>query len=175
MRLQRGAIFAVQGRDIMMCGTLLASVTPRLRWDIMSIQKLDDKEVEALLRSGWSQMRVVRMYRDKGVDVTQSAISQAITTGRIKIDTDRATGGIPWLLKPEHRHRHAARMLRTQARLDAGHDIGQSLIPQLKAWRARLEREDSVIHYDPDTDEGFWRVPRRAGVDLWWVRAQPNL
>ena len=135
----------------------------------MSIQKLDDKEVEALLRSGWSQIRVVRMYRDKGIDVTQSAISQAITTGRIKADTNRASGGIPWALRSEHRWSNAARMLRAQNRLDAGHDIGQSLIPQLKAWRARLEREDVVIHYDPDTAQGFSKVPRRPGVDLRWV------
>ena len=136
----------------------------------MSTQKLDDKEVEQLLRSGKSQMQVVRMYRKRGVDVTQSAISQAISTGRIKVDTDRASGGIPWLLKPEHRHRHAARMLRTQARLDAGLTIGQSLVTQVETWRAGLELEDTVVHYDADTEEGFWRVPRRTGVDLWWVR-----
>jgi hypothetical protein len=133
-------------------------------------QKLDDSEVEQLLRSGWSQMAVVKMYRDKGVDVTQSAISQAISTGRIKADTDRAAGGIPWHLKPEHRHRHAARMLRTQARLDAGLEVGPSLLPQITQWRTGMELEDAVIHYDPDTEEGFWRVPRRAGVDEWWVR-----
>ena len=33
-----------------------------------------------------------------------------------------------------------------------------------------MELEDAVIHYDPDTEEGFWRVPRRGGVDSWWVR-----
>ena len=140
----------------------------------MSTQKLDDSEVEQLLRSGWSQMRVVRMYRAKGIDVTQSAISQAISTGRVKVDMGRSTGGIPWTLKPEHRHRHAARMLRSQARLDNGHPIGATLVTQVEQWRRGLEAEDSVIHYDPDTDEGFWRVPRRAGVDTWWVR-DPNV
>jgi len=57
----------------------------------MSTQKLDDSEVEQLLRSGWSQMDVVRAYRAKGIDVTQSAISQAITTGRVKVDMGRST------------------------------------------------------------------------------------
>ena len=136
----------------------------------MSTQKLDDSEVEQLLRSGWSQMDVVRMYASKGIDVTQSAISQAISTGRVKVDTGRSSGGIPWTLKPEHRHRHAARMLRSQARLDNELPIGQTLVAQVDQWRRGLEVEDSVIHYDPDTDEGFWRVPRRPGVDLWWVR-----
>ena len=52
----------------------------------MSAQKLDDKEVEALLRSGWSQTAIVRLYKERGIDITQSAISQAIACGRIKVD-----------------------------------------------------------------------------------------
>jgi len=115
-------------------------------------------------------MDVVRAYRAKGIDVTQSAISQAISTGRVKVDMGRSTGGVPWTLKPEHRHRHAARMLRSQARLDNELPIGATLVTQVEQWRRGLEVEDSVIHYDPETDEGFWRVPRRPGVDLWWVR-----
>lgn len=137
-------------------------------------KKIDDSEVEQLLRSGWSQMRVVRLYADRGLIVSQSAISQAITAGRIKVDTDRGTSGVPWRLKPEHRHRHAARMLRTQARLDAGKTIGSTLAVQVESWRAGLELEDSVVHYDPDTPEGFWRVPRRPGIDTWWYR-DPNI
>ena len=136
----------------------------------MSAQKLDDSEVEQLLRSGWSQTRVVKMYRERGVTVSQSAISQAISSGRIRVDTDRTTGGVPWRLKAEHRHLHAARMLRTQARLDRGMEIGVSLTKQVESWRSGLEAENSVIHYDPDTTEGFWRVARRPGVDLWWFR-----
>jgi hypothetical protein len=136
----------------------------------MSAQKLDDSEVEQLLRSGLTQLRVVEILATQGVSVSQSAISQAISTGRIKVDTGRTSGGIPWRLKPEHRHRHAARMLRTQARLDKGLPIGKSLTRQVEAWREALEADDSVVHYDPDTEEGFWRVPRRPGIDLWWYR-----
>ena len=137
----------------------------------MGFQKLDDNEVEQLLRSGRTQMEVVQMYRDvKGVDVSQSAISQAIASGRIKVDTERSTGGVPWKLEPRHRHLHQARMLRTQARLDAGLPIGPTLVRQVEAWRKGLELDDAVVHYDPTTEEGFWRVPRRVGIDHWWVR-----
>ena len=140
----------------------------------MSTQKLDDSEVEQLLRSGWSQMKIVRWYADRGIDVSQSAISQAISPGRVKANMGYITGGVPWALKPEHRHRHAPRMLRSQARLDNGLPIGATLVRQVEQWRAGLQAEDSVIHYDPDTDEGFWRVPRRPSVDTWWVR-DPNV
>ena len=80
---------------------------------------------------------------------------------------------IPWKLKPMHRHRHAARMLRTQERLEAGLAVGPSLSRQVEQWRAGLREDDLVIDYDPDTDEGFTRVPRRDGVDWGWVH-EPN-
>src|SRR5690348_2792028 len=70
----------------------------------MGQQKLDDNRVEQLLRAGKTQLEVVAIYRAEGVDVTQSAISQAISSGRIKVNTDRNSGGIPWKLRPEHRH-----------------------------------------------------------------------
>jgi hypothetical protein len=136
----------------------------------MGRQKLDDNKVEQLLRSGWTQGQVVKWYAEQGVKVTQSAISQAISSGRIKVDTNRNSGAIPWTLKPEHRHLHAARMLRTLARQEAGREIGPSLRTQVKTWKEGLELENSVITYDPETPEGFWRVPRRPGIDLWWVR-----
>jgi hypothetical protein len=140
----------------------------------MGQQKLDDNRVEQLLRAGKTQLEVVAIYRAEGVDVTQSAISQAISSGRIKVNTDRNSGGIPWKLRPEHRHLLAARMLRTQARLDAGLEVGPSLLAQVTTWREGLEIENSVITYDPETKEGFWRVPRRPGIDTGWVR-DPNV
>lgn len=140
----------------------------------MGRQKLDDNEIEQLLRSGKTQQYVVDLYRSKGMPITQSAISQAIASGRIKVNTNRNSGGIPWKLLPQHRHLHAARMLRTQARLEAGLDVGASLKEQVRTWREGLEIENSVITYDPDTPEGFWRVPRRPGIDLGWVR-EPSL
>lgn len=136
----------------------------------MGRQKLDDKEIEMMLRAGKTQAEVVDLYRDRGVSITQAAISQAISAGRIKVDTNRNRGSIPWRLLPQHRHLHAARMLRTQARLEAGMEVGPSLRRQVQTWREGLELEGSVIAYDPETEEGFWRVPRRPGIDVGWVR-----
>lgn len=133
--------------------------------------KLPVKEVEALLRAGMKQTEVVEFLAShRGISVTQGAISQAISAGRIKVDTKVSTGSIPWKLLPEHRHMHPAKMLRTQARLDKGLPVGPSLARQCHAWRAALEADGVVVHYDPETDEGFHRVPRRPGIDQWWVR-----
>ena len=133
-------------------------------------QKLDDSEIEQMLRSGKTQQQVVAIYRERGLDITQSAISQAISSGRIKVDTNRNSGAVPWKLKAEHRWLNSARMLRTLARLERGLPVGPSLEAQVKVWKEGLEEEGSVITYDPDTKEGFWRVPRRPGIDLGWVR-----
>jgi hypothetical protein len=66
-------------------------------------------------------------------------------------------------------------MLRIQARKDSGRKIGKTLVRQAETWTTGLKQDNnSVVHYDPDTDEGFWRVLRRPGVDLWWVR-EPTL
>lgn len=40
----------------------------------------------------------------------------------------------------------------------------------LNAWLAGLERDGTVIHYDPDTPEGWWYVPRREGIDTDLIR-----
>jgi hypothetical protein len=72
---------------------------------------------------------------------------------------------VPWQLRPEHRQLHAAKMLRAKSRVDRGEPIGAIQRRQLETWLAGLEADDAVIHYDPDTEQGFWRVPRRAGVD----------
>lgn len=138
--------------------------------------RVNVKETEQMLRAGMTQKQVVAEFTRRGEPVSQAAISGAIKDGRIKVDTGRTPtrSGIPWTLLPKHRHYHAARMLRSAARQDAGLEIGATLKPQLAAWQKTLVDEDAVIHYDPDTDEGFWLVPRRHGVDKWWVR-EPDL
>jgi len=138
----------------------------------MPAAKLDLKVAERMLRAGRTQQDVVDEHKRRGIDVTQKAVSLAVVEGRINVPSKYAvTGrGIPWKLRPEHRHLNAARMLRSQARKEQGLPIGESLQRQLDRWVAGLLIEDMVVYYNPDTPEGFWRVPRRPGIDEWYVR-----
>lgn len=77
---------------------------------------------------------------------------------------------IPWAVKPEHRHSHAVSMLRAEARRRAGKTLTPVMEDMLNVWLAGLERDGSVIHYDPDTAEGWWYVPRRVGIDNDLIR-----
>jgi hypothetical protein len=67
---------------------------------------------------------------------------------------------IPWALNDEHRWHYAAMMLRLQARVNAGQELDQADADRLASWKAKLEEANAVVHYDPDTTEGFFYIPR---------------
>lgn len=78
---------------------------------------------------------------------------------------------IPWEVNnPEHRHRYAIVMLRTEARRRAGEQLTPSDAERLDRWLETRRDTDTVVHYDPDTTKGFWYMPRRAGIDKDLIR-----
>lgn len=77
---------------------------------------------------------------------------------------------IPWAVKSEHRHSHAVSMLRAEARRRAGKELTPMMADMLNAWLNGLIADDTVVHYDPDTEEGWWYVPRREGEDHDLIR-----
>lgn len=77
---------------------------------------------------------------------------------------------IPWELKDEHRWMNPVNMLRAVARQRAGRELSASDQERLPSWLRTRETEDTVVHYDPDTEEGFWYVPRRPGIDRDLIR-----
>ena len=72
---------------------------------------------------------------------------------------------LPWKIKQEHAGLFAATMLRAEGRRRAGQQLSNRLESQLDAFLARLKKDDLVVHYDPETADGFALVPRRKGVD----------
>ncbi|WP_438470804.1 hypothetical protein [Streptomyces asiaticus] len=72
---------------------------------------------------------------------------------------------IPWEVREEHRWKYAVMMLRVVARQRAGHELTETDKVRLESWLAMLEEEDAVVHYDPDTEDGFFYVPRQEGDD----------
>ena len=72
---------------------------------------------------------------------------------------------IPWFVKSEHRWLYPLTMLRTEARRRDGRTVNDGDGARLDSWKTMLEEEHAVVHYDPDTDEGFFYVPREEGDD----------
>ncbi|MEU8133224.1 hypothetical protein [Streptodolium elevatio] len=72
---------------------------------------------------------------------------------------------IPWAVKIEHRWLYPLAMLRHEARRRAGHTLDEEDQKRLNSWHQMLKEEQVVVHYDPDTEEGFFYVPRLPGDD----------
>lgn len=125
-------------------------------------QRIDYSEAERLLRQGITQREVGERF-----GVTQAAIADAIRRGRIKFEyvnqpKDRA---MPWRVKPEHQQKYLARMLRAAHRQEQGLTNAPPIARMLKSFLESAERDDFVVTYEPDTEDGFFRVTRRPGVD----------
>ena len=115
-----------------------------------------------MLRSGMTQLEVGNHF-----GVTQSAIADAIRRDRIKFDYANLTKerAMPWRVRPEHQNKYLARMLRAAHRRDQGLTNAPPIERMLDSFLRSVERDDFVITYDPDTEDGFFRVARRHGVD----------
>ncbi|ANT41081.1 transcriptional repressor [Streptomyces phage Nanodon] len=70
---------------------------------------------------------------------------------------------IPWHIKEEHRWLYPLAMLRVEARSRAGAKVTELEEQRLASWKSMLEEENAVVHYDPDTEEGFFYIPRQPG------------
>lgn len=77
---------------------------------------------------------------------------------------------IPWAVKKEHSHHHSVHMLRREARRRSGMPIPPREEEILDGFLRTLAEDDAVVHYDPDTEQGFFRVSRRPGIDNDLIR-----
>lgn len=136
----------------------------------MPEQRIDYAEATRMLRAGATQQEVADHF-----GVTQGAVSRAIFRERIKgVEYDRSKTdetAIPWHpVLPEHRSRYLPRMLRAAARRARGEKSAAVIEAQLDKFLEQVDALDFVVHYDPETPDGWFRVPRRAGVDTGLIR-----
>lgn len=77
---------------------------------------------------------------------------------------------IPWRVNVEHRFGFPIIMLRVEARRRERKELPPHDEGRLDAWLTRLKEDNAVVHYDPDTEEGWFYVPRREGIDTDLIR-----
>lgn len=77
---------------------------------------------------------------------------------------------IPWEVKREHRWDYPILMLRKEARRRSGLPMSEADLDALEAWKRGMDRDGTVVHYEPETEEGWFYVPRRPGVDVDLIR-----
>lgn len=127
----------------------------------------DEGEVERWFHEGrtyrWMAEEYLRKY---DLEVSPSMFSQHRRKKGWERRHMRDDEMIPWAVKPEHRWSYTVQMLRGEARRRAGLPVAPITLSRLTVWLDTLDRAGAVVHYEPDTDQGFWFVPKEPGEDL---------
>lgn len=118
----------------------------------------------------WMREEYARKY---GLEVHMTMFSNFRRRRGLERRKVRDTDLIPWRVRPEHRFAGAVTHLRQEARRRAGVPLTPDVEASLDVWIDNLKADGLVIHYDPDTEAGFFYVPAREGIDNDLIR-EPN-
>lgn len=77
---------------------------------------------------------------------------------------------IPWKVNREHRYDWPIQMLRLEARRRAGKPLTENEQKDLQGWLNTMQQDGCVVHYQPDTEQGWFYVEPRPGIDNDLIR-----
>jgi len=116
------------------------------------------------------QEMVKRIYEMTGEVVTRQAISMALRRYGFKPLRNRWKELLPWRVREEHLHQYIPNQLRYESQRRAGIQLpSEETERTLKFWLREMDcwedpktgaRTGAVVHYEPDSIEGWWLVPR---------------
>ncbi|AFV51350.1 transcriptional repressor [Streptomyces phage phiCAM] len=133
----------------------------------MGARKIQDEgEVLRWFEEGRTYQWMVEEYRRKyNIETVPSLWGNFRRRRGLDRRITRSDELIPWQVKPEHRWLYPVGMLRVEARR---REKGEEALSELErtrlaAWKQMLKDSNAVVHYDPDTEEGFFYIPRQEG------------
>lgn len=132
----------------------------------------DPSELRVLVATGWTHAEIADLVHERtGHRVTRGAVSSAICRAGLSAPAHRYKDHLPWQVKVEHSKHYAARMLQLLGRRDQGGGLSEADSRRLDAWLAKLEEENAIVAYAPQTEEGFFYVKpprgyRRSGIPI---------
>lgn len=131
----------------------------------------NEQEVIRWFEAGWTYDQMVAEYKRKyNIETVPSLWGNFRARRGLPRRLVRNDDLIPWHVKEEHRWAYPLTMLRAEGRKRAGVAVRASDLERLDNWHKRLGEDSAVVHYDPDTAEGFFLVRRREGVDTDLIR-----
>jgi hypothetical protein len=120
----------------------------------------DKTTLERWQREGLTHAEMVaRHEQETGIRVSRASISGAMVRYGLAENKPRYRNSLPWRVRDEHGTHYAARMLRLYGRKQQTPDklnIDES--QRLRSWLDMLDREQAIVGYDPDSDEGFYYI-----------------
>ncbi|WMI33352.1 immunity repressor [Streptomyces phage Provolone] len=129
---------------------------------------VDEGEVVRWFEEGRTYAWMIEEYRRKyNIETVPSMWGNFRRRRGLQRRITRNDELIPWQVKPEHRWLYPIAMLRAEARRREKGDEALSELEKtrLPSWLKMLKDENAVVHYDPDTEEGFFYIPRQEGDD----------
>lgn len=120
--------------------------------------------------SGMTHQQIAdRIADETGVIVSRSSVSAALSkaglTKRI-----RYKDLVPWRVRAIHNRAHPLNMLRLEGRRRGGEVLNETDSRNLESFKRRLKEAGAVVAYLPDTEEGWWIVKARPGIDTGMIR-----
>lgn len=125
----------------------------------------DEDEVQQWFEEGRTYAWMAEQYSLRGITISPTAFSEYRAVRGWERRNLRDDTLIPWAVKEEHRYKNLLNQLRVEAQLRAGRktveDLSYPVRVRWEAFRRKLDEENVVVKYDPDTEEGFLLVPRK--------------
>lgn len=135
----------------------------------------DATQMRRYVEAGLNQTQIVERYEEEtGIRCSRSAIGMAMARYDLKSPKPRPRFDdlLPWVISNEdHRMKRDARMLRLEGRRRRGIAMSDKELRLLTTWLGDLKDADAVVAYNPNSEPGFFWVPKREGEDL--VRVEP--
>lgn len=128
-------------------------------------------EVLRWIAEGRTYQWMVEEYARKyNKEITKSAFANVRARMGLERRISRNEDLMPWTVKEEHRWEYPAVMLRVEGRRREGRTLRDVDAKRLESWKATLLDNGLVVHYDPSTEEGWFYVPAREGIDTDLIR-----
>jgi hypothetical protein len=133
---------------------------------------VNETEVIRWFEQGRTYAWMVEEYRRRyGIETVPSMWGNFRRRKGLDRRLERNDDLIPWAVERQHRWAYPLQMLRTEARRRSGMEVSPGMAERLDKWLVRMRAEDTVVAYDPNTDDGFAYVPRRDDLDRDLIRA----
>lgn len=131
----------------------------------------DEQEVLRWFAEGRTYAWMVEQYRTRYDIETQPSMWSNFRHRRgLERRITRDDELIPWHVQARHRWSYPIMMLRREARRRAGAAMSAEQLHAVNAWKRGMSERGTVLHYDPDTEQGWSYVSRREGIDLDLIR-----
>lgn len=109
-------------------------------------------ELARMLEDGMTHQQIAdEISRQTGHKIGRATVSAAISRGGLNQRQTRHNEVIPWTVKVEYLRDYPVRMLRLLARRRNGDPLSDHDEARLDSWLERMNADDAVVMYDPDT------------------------